>query len=721
VKKFLFLLVMLAMALGGGWLAWQRVQQRQPTTAQPLPTLPTPVREFRFAVLGRPSELPLRALARMPELQDLPLRFIVCDSPAQRWLMLASGQADVAIASSDELSMALPRFALDVKVFPTALQQGNEQVVFSKDAATPPWVAYLPGGVSQSLALDLKDSQLKLLAVDKPEAAAAMLKGGQLRGCSLWNPWLEQAKVQGFQAKGEPSSSFEVWVWSSLGSETGRVSEEDGKKAVRAWFDLMRQLSEKPELTQQAMAEENDLKVDQIPASLRGLQFYSAATLLSDRTRLSEELRTQMKDRVNLWSLAGQPLGGDVGKLQVDLDWLLGVGLEGDGVSLSTPTPVPPTEDPLVAPDSLTLTPSASPIPPGSGDPFDKPTPENPALAVSQAGGDASRSGRLPGPPLISEPKQLWSAGLAGEPTTPVVASPDGLQLFVGLANGNLACIDRATGRVLWNYPMNERIRSAPACQGQWVQAACDSGQIVSIDRATGEKRWAVQASSDVQGPLALHDGALYAATVDGQILSLEVGSGSERWTQSTGTNITAGLAVTAEHVVACGIDKKVRAWKRDTGTLAWEVSLGDACRATPCVESGLIMLGCADRNFYGLREYDGSIAWKQKLGDEVVCASVALGRNVYAGCKDNTIYCLDRGTGKKVWTYPTRERVVNDLVGCADTLYVVCQDMRLYALEASEPKLRFKLKQAAWLQTPWVQDRTCYLPVANNTLKALK
>ncbi|MBT9586423.1 PQQ-binding-like beta-propeller repeat protein [bacterium] len=717
MKKFLFLLVMLAMALGGGWLTWQKIQHRKPPVAKTLPTLPKPSREFRFAVLGRPSELPLRALARMPELQDLPVKFIVCSSPAQRWLMLASGQADVAIASSDELAMALPRYGLDVKVFPLALQQGNEQVVFSKDGNTPPWIAYLPGGVGQSLALHLKDPQLKLVAVENPDQATAMLKAGQIRGCSLWNPWLDQAKGQGFEGKGEPSSGLEVWVWSSLGSETGRVSEEDGQKVVRAWFDLMRQLSDKPALTHQAIAEENEVNVTLIPASLLGLQFYPAATLLNERTRLAEDLRSQMKEKVNLWSLAGQPVGGDVSKLQVDLDWLVAVGLEGEAttspVELPGETPAPSA--------SVTPTPTTTDVPTETGDPFDKPPPEGATPSVTQAGGDAGRSGRMPGPPLVSEPKQLWAAALPAEPTTPVVASPDGQQLFVGLANGNLCCVERASGRVMWNFPMDERIRSAPACQGQWVEAACDSGQIVSIERSTGVKRWSVQASSDVQGPLAIDEGALYAATVDGQILCLDVGSGVERWTQVTGTNITAGLAVTSQHVVACCIDKKVRVLRKDSGTKAWEVSLGDACRATPSVESGLIMVGCADHNFYGLREYDGSVAWKQKLPEEVACASVSLGRNVYVGCKDNNVYCLDRGTGKKVWTYPTRERVVNDLVGCSDTLYVVSQDMRLYALQASDPKLRFKLKQSAWLQTPWVQDQIVYLPVADNTLRALK
>ena len=225
VKKFLFLLVLVALGLGGAWLYFKKMPARnQPTSAATaLPSLPKPAREFRFGVLGRPGELPLRALSRMPELQDLPIKFIPCTSPAERWLMLASGQVDVVVASTDELASALPRYDMELNLFPMALQKGNEQVVGTKDAAAPPWVAYLPGGVGQSLALDLKDPQLKLLSLQSPEKATAMLKAGQIRACSLWNPYLEQAKAAGFEAKGQPSSNLEVWVSGHAGVQTGRL------------------------------------------------------------------------------------------------------------------------------------------------------------------------------------------------------------------------------------------------------------------------------------------------------------------------------------------------------------------------------------------------------------------------------------------------------------------------------------------------------------------
>lgn len=710
MKKFLFLLLVLGMIFGGLYMGLRgRGQPRGGAETQPaFPTLPAPAREFRFAVLGRPSELALHALARMPEVQNLPIRFLPCDSAAERWLMLASGQADVAIASTDELALALPRYGLDVRVFPLARHRGSEQIVFAKEgASTPPLVGFLPGGVSQSLAWDLKDPQLKLLEVATPEQALTWLKNGQLRGAALWNPWLDQAKQQGFGSRGDASASTEVWVWSVAGSSTGRVTEEDGLKMVRAWFDLMRQLSEQPQLTQRAIAEENDIAPAQVPATLRGLEFYSAPSLLDDRVKLTEQLRAEMRDKVNLWSLAGETIAGDMARLQVDLEWLDGAGLDGSPVAAPSVTP--------------TSTPGAD-LPEGTptpeGDPFNTQPPD--AAPLSQAGGGSARSGRLPGPPLLQQPQPGWEAQLGAEPTTAAVATPAGDRLLVGCADGSLACVSASDGSLAWKFSLGERIRSAPAVRGEWVVVAGDNGQIASLDVATGTRRWVYQASSDIAGALAADDTGVYAATMDGQVVCLDY-AGTERWTHAGTGNVTVGVALDPRGLVVCGIDSKVTNYDPASGKVLWETRVGGACRAMPTIESGLVLFGCADQNVYALRLKDGSQVWKTQLPDEVAAAGVALGKNYYVGCKDTRVYALDRGTGKQGWNYATRERIVSDLVGAGDALYASSQDQRLYALRASSGQLLWRYKVDHWVQTPWVQGSRVFLPIAGTSLRQLK
>lgn len=710
MRKFLFLLLVLGLIFGGLYIGLRHGPSRRAASTgepPPYPSLPAPAREFRFAVLGRPSELALKAVARMPEIQDLPLRFIPCETPAQRWLLLASGQADVAIASSDELALALPRYGLDVRVFPMARNKGNEQIVWSKEANAPPLVGFLPGGIGQSLAWDLKDPQLKTVSVNSPEQAMEWLKTGQIRGCGLWNPWLDSAKDQGFQAKGSASDSVEIWVWSTGGTVTGRLQEEDGLKVVRAWFDLVEQLEKQPQLTQRAIAEENEVQPDAVTATLRGLEFYSGPALWEERARLAEQLRAEMRSKVNLWSLAGETISGDMNKLEIDLDWLEAVGLDGsEPTSLTTPSSSPA----VVANPGETSTPG--------GDPFDTQPPD--AVPMAQAGGNSARSGRLPGPALMQQPQQLWEANLGAEPTTAAVVSPSGEDVVVGCADGNLVCLRASDGGQLWKFNVGERIRSTPAIRGDWVVVGADNGQIVSLDLKSGTRRWAYSAPSDVVGSLAVDDESIYAASLDGEVICLDQ-AGTERWTQNTGGNVTAGVALDPRGLVVCGINQKVISYDPATGTQLWQKSVGGACRATPTVENGLVLFGCADHYVYALRLKDGTEVWRSKVGDEVAGAGVALGKAYYVGCKDTRVYQLDRSNGKIGWSYPTRERVVSDLVGCGDALYACSQDQRLYALRASSGQLLFRYKVDQWLQPPWVQANHVYLPIASGILRALK
>ncbi len=714
MKKLLSLLLWLLMlsvvALLGLFVWHKKRNSPQPKPTAALPTLPKPAREFRFATLGRPSELPLHALARMPELQGLPLKFISCQQSAQRWLLLAAGQVDVVLASSDELALALPRLGPDLKVFPIARQSGNEQVVMSKDS-TSPWVGYLPGGVSQGLALDLKDPQLQFVSLQSPEQALQMVRSGQLRGAALWNPWLEKAKSEGLSAPNPASRGFEVWCWCQQGEISGRLSPEDGLKVARAWLELVAQLQSQPELTQRAIAEEAEISAVQVPATLQGLEFLNSSLLHEQRANLTDELRTCLKQKVNLWSLAGEQVGGDINKLQVDFGWL-------EGLEASPPSTV---ETPT-APLSPTPETSESPVgnvPTGvPGDPFDRPDLVN---QQSQAGGDAARTGRLPGPAVVHEPKQVWQADLPQEPTTAVIGSPDGEQLFVGCSDGQLVSLDSSDGRVQWTHALGERIRSAPVCDESAVAAAADNGLVIAIDRATGARRWQAQASTDVVGALGLADGALYAACLDGSVKSWDWASGTERWSVPAAGNITGAPAIAGKSLITVGVDRLVKAHDLESGKVQWQFRAGGECRGTPSIESGLVVFGCADHYVYALKVRDGSLAWKSKLPEEVACAPCMLGRNVYVGCKDNVVYALDRGQGKQVWKYPTRERIVNDLVGCSDTVYAVSQDMRVYALGASDGKLSFRYKASGWLQTPWLAGGVLYVPVADHTVRALR
>lgn len=723
VRKFLFFLLVLGMIAGGLYLGLRRPSSaaagsRTSDAAaadSALASLPAAAHEFRFATLGRPAELPILALSRLPELRGLPVRVVPCRSEEERWLLLASGNVDALLASEDELARRWARFCPNARVTPVARQAGNEAVAISKNTGAAPLVGFVPGGLSEALATGLHTPALAACPVPDPDTGARWLKSGQLRACALPQPWLEAARAAGCEIRPSDPGALECWVLAPAPTGGGsRVTGEEQLSVVRAWYGLVDTWKRQPAVGLRAIAEENELTPDQVTAATRGLEFLTGGDLQAHRADLATHLDAALQNKVRAWSLAGIELGGDPSQLHPDLGWVDALGLDGDVPSSSSSPSSSPSSVPMASPDPSVPSPVVTPSAPVS-DAF-----HSDALAVRQAGGDCLRSGRLPGPAVNDEPKELWKATLAAEPTSATVALPDGSALVTG-CNGTVQCVASSDGHPLWKFDSGDRVRSAPVCYADEVVAGGDNGQVVALDVKDGSRKWAFAASSDVVGALAGDAASVYATTADGQVVCLDRNTGDPRWNASVTGNVTAGPALSDRTLVVCGQEKEVVGLSADDGTVRWSAAVGDAVRGTPCIESGLVMFGCADHNIYGLRLNDGSVAWKTALPDEAVAAGAAVGQTFCIGCKDNEVYGLDRGTGKISWHYPTRERVATDVVAAGHVVYACSQDMRVYALDGITGKLLWKHKENGWLLAPWVQDGTMYLPVSDGTLRALR
>lgn len=91
-----------------------------------------------------------------------------------------------------------------------------------------------------------------------------------------------------------------------------------------------------------------------------------------------------------------------------------------------------------------------------------------------------------------------------------------------GRGSGNLACIDGATGKVLWDCTKLGRSLSAVAVAGGLVYAAETFGLVHCIDAETGQELWDCRAPGDIWSPVLLADGKLYVTTFRGLLVLAE-------------------------------------------------------------------------------------------------------------------------------------------------------------------------------------------------------
>jgi len=80
---------------------------------------------------------------------------------------------------------------------------------------------------------------------------------------------------------------------------------------------------------------------------------------------------------------------------------------------------------------------------------------------------------------------------------SPVVLRGAGAVLF-GSGDGNLYCLDAATGRERWRAALSGAVVSTPAVFGDLVVATARERTVAALDLATGRPRWRFEAGKDL-------------------------------------------------------------------------------------------------------------------------------------------------------------------------------------------------------------------------------
>jgi len=186
---------------------------------------------------------------------------------------------------------------------------------------------------------------------------------------------------------------------------------------------------------------------------------------------------------------------------------------------------------------------------------------------------------------------------------TPVAAEG---RLYVALRRGfpetqsNVACLDAATGRFLWNQRICAAVTDVAESQnlishqllaldGNLLVSSTDMGAIAGLDADTGALRWVVTyestraSSAGEEGlakrqsltPCLLHEGLVVAAPADFDgLIALDADTGAERWRCALPGGVRHLMGVRSRRLVVAGDTL----WGLDlyTGRVAWHVGIDD-------------------------------------------------------------------------------------------------------------------------------------------------
>lgn len=270
--------------------------------------------------------------------------------------------------------------------------------------------------------------------------------------------------------------------------------------------------------------------------------------------------------------------------------------------------------------------------------------------------------------------REVWrsSVGSGSGSATFLYNSPvmaDG-RLYALDADGNLAALDAATGRRLWQVDTtpedegNAIVAGGVAAAGGKVYVASGYAEVLAFDGATGRLIWKQSTPAPMRSAPTISAERVFVITVENQLIALAAEDGRRLWVHA-GVGETAGLlggsspAVDGNVVIAPFSSGDLFALRIDTGRVVWSESLTatrrtDAVsslaniRARPVVDRGTVYALSNSGRFAAISLRTGQRIWDVEItGTE---SPWVAGDFIYLLSNNNELICLTRADRKVRW-----------------------------------------------------------------------
>ncbi|MFQ6097624.1 MAG: PQQ-binding-like beta-propeller repeat protein, partial [Armatimonadota bacterium] len=234
-----------------------------------------------------------------------------------------------------------------------------------------------------------------------------------------------------------------------------------------------------------------------------------------------------------------------------------------------------------------------------------------------------------------------------------------------------------------WRYRTGDFVASSPAIVDGLVYCGARDGNLYCIEAASGALRWRSATRGRVESGPAVSGGVVYVGSHDGRVYAFDARTGSRRWARNLGEPVRSSCAVAGDRVFVGCWDKSVYALDASEGDIVWQADTDGEVYSSPAVAEveGLVFVGSWDGALYCLDAKTGDIRWQFPTDGEVN-SSPALARDlVVFGSDDGNVYAIDLRAGQLRWRTETDGPVRSSAAVTREWAYIGSSDGHLYAL----------------------------------------
>ncbi len=258
---------------------------------------------------------------------------------------------------------------------------------------------------------------------------------------------------------------------------------------------------------------------------------------------------------------------------------------------------------------------------------------------------------------------QAWSVDLNPKNKRDKTAFGGGLalsgdgKLFVTSGFRFISALDAATGKTVWEKPVDTQLHSAPTVNAKYVYATDVDNQIFAFKQDGGDMDWTYQAIAEparllkTSSPIVSGD-TVYAPFSSGELVALNSDSGQPVWdqvlAQSTRTNALSEIRDISGRpvlyngtVFAASHSGVFQAMNAKTGDPVWKVPADSV--NTPWIAGDVVFLVSLQGDLLCVSRESGQIYWMKDLNAKVAKAKPAKG-----------LFGIGKGkTSVPMWTGP--------------------------------------------------------------------
>ncbi len=234
----------------------------------------------------------------------------------------------------------------------------------------------------------------------------------------------------------------------------------------------------------------------------------------------------------------------------------------------------------------------------------------------------------------------------------------DGIRIYVGTANGNVAALS-LDGTRIWSSDFGGEISSDLLALDDGLYLATSSvssdplrpagGVLRSVSKETGITNWTVKLPEAREHFLQGYRGTIVVMSQTGIIQALNAQDGSGIWNREATTRLSSRPLFSDGSLIVPTDDKELLVLSILTGNIESRIGLPFRSTALSRTADGDLIAGDERGNITSLASGSGRTNWKFKSGGEISSIS-AIGTNLFTRSHDNFVYFLASKNGGVTW-----------------------------------------------------------------------